>query len=178
MPKFDTKLDRYPFSAIPTRPAYDWPNGTRLAVYFAINIEAFEFGRSPGNDFTSMPTPPFHRGYAYRDYGNRVGVWRILREFERRTAFIALARPISRRDFLVGKYLGVAGVILLNYLLLAGSIVATLRLASAGGGLLGATLFQALALLAVVTGVGFAALAVAPMLLVPLATAVPVPVTM
>lgn len=82
MPTFDTKLDRYPFSPIPARPTYGWPNGTRLAVYFAINIEAFEFGRSPGNDFTSMPTPPFHRGYAYRDYGNRVGVWRILRLFE------------------------------------------------------------------------------------------------
>ena len=82
MAKFDTKLDRYPFSPIPARPAYDWPNGKRLAVYFAINIEAFEFGRSPGTDFTSMPTPPFHRGYAYRDYGNRVGIWRFFDMFD------------------------------------------------------------------------------------------------
>ncbi|GAA4530186.1 polysaccharide deacetylase family protein [Chelativorans composti] len=50
-----------------------------MAVYIALNIEAFEFGRNPGNDFTSQPSPPYHRGYAYRDYGNRVGVWRILR---------------------------------------------------------------------------------------------------
>src|SRR5690606_14143419 len=54
----------------------------RLAVYFALNIEAFEFGTNPGNDFTSMPSPPYHRGYAYRDFGNRVGVWRILRLFK------------------------------------------------------------------------------------------------
>lgn len=82
MPKFDTKFDRYPFSPLPMRPVYDWPNGTRLAVYIALNVEAFEFGRNPGADFTSMPSAPFHRGYAYRDYGNRVGIWRLIELFE------------------------------------------------------------------------------------------------
>ena len=80
--KFDTGLDRYPFSAIVDRPGYRWKNGTGLAVYFALNIEAFEFGRNPGNDFTSMPSAPYHRGYAYRDFGNRVGVWRIKQLFD------------------------------------------------------------------------------------------------
>lgn len=79
---FDTRFDRYPYSAIVDRPKYRWQNGTGLAVYFALNIEAFEFGRNPGNDFTSMPTAPFHRGYAYRDLGNRVGVWRIKKLFD------------------------------------------------------------------------------------------------
>ena len=83
MERFDNKFDRYRFSALPSRPRYTWPNGARLAVYFALNVEAFEFGRNPGNDFTSMPSPPFHRGYAYRDYGNRVGIWRIADLFER-----------------------------------------------------------------------------------------------
>lgn len=82
MKKFDTKLDRYPYSAIVDRPRYRWKNGTGLAVYFALNIEAFEFGRNPGNDFTSMPSAPYHRGYAYRDFGNRVGVWRIKKLFD------------------------------------------------------------------------------------------------
>ncbi|MCK9508169.1 MAG: polysaccharide deacetylase family protein [Pigmentiphaga sp.] len=72
-------FDRYSFSPIVNRPAYDWPDGKRLAVYFALNVESFEFGLNPGNDFTSMPSAPYHRGYAYRDYGNRVGIWRILR---------------------------------------------------------------------------------------------------
>jgi allantoinase len=75
-------MDRYKFSPIIDRPTYEWPNGKRLAVYIALNVEAFEFGRNPGNDFTSMPSAPFHRGYAYRDYGNRVGIWRILRLVE------------------------------------------------------------------------------------------------
>src|SRR4029077_5848876 len=69
---------RYHFSAIGDRPVYDWPNGARLAVYIAVNIEHFRFGEFPGSDFTAVSMPPFHRGYAWRDYGNRVGVWRIL----------------------------------------------------------------------------------------------------
>ena len=39
---------RYPYSSITTRPVYDWPNGTRLAVYVAVNIEQFSFGEGKG----------------------------------------------------------------------------------------------------------------------------------
>lgn len=74
-------LNRYKFSSIQNRPKYTWPNGAKLAVYFALNVEAFEFGLNPGSDFTSMPKAPFHRGYAYRDYGNRIGIWRLLNLF-------------------------------------------------------------------------------------------------
>ncbi|MBL41628.1 MAG: polysaccharide deacetylase [Rhodospirillaceae bacterium] len=73
--------NRYTFSTIPSREKYSWPNGSKLAVYFALNVEAFEFGLNPGADFTSMPKAPYHRGYAYRDYGNRVGIWRLLNLF-------------------------------------------------------------------------------------------------
>jgi len=81
--------ERYPYSAIPGRPVYDWPGGKRLAVYIAVNVEAFVFGEFPGSDFTAVPHPPHHRGYAWRDYGNRVGVWRILELLE------ALQLPVS-----------------------------------------------------------------------------------
>lgn len=80
--RFSTKLSRYEFSPIVSRPVYRWPGGKGLAVYFALNIEAFEFGRNPGPDFTTMPAAPYHRGFAYRDYGNRVGVWRIKELFD------------------------------------------------------------------------------------------------
>lgn len=82
MTRFDTRIDRYPFVPVRRRPVYEWPDGKRLAVYFAMNIEAFEFGRNPGPDFTTMPSAPFHRGYAYRDYGNRIGIWRLLDMFD------------------------------------------------------------------------------------------------
>lgn len=35
---------RYEYSNITTRPEYTWPGGRRLAVYLALNIEAFGFG--------------------------------------------------------------------------------------------------------------------------------------
>ena len=43
-----TYHDRCAYSAIVDRPVYDWPNGTRLAVYIAINIEHFPFGEGEG----------------------------------------------------------------------------------------------------------------------------------
>jgi len=80
---------RYPFSAIVDREDYSWPEGKRLACYIALNVEAFEFGDMPGGDFTSQPHPPYHRGFAWRDYGNRVGIWRLLDLFDE------LALPIA-----------------------------------------------------------------------------------
>jgi len=39
---------RYDYSNITTRPDYSWPGGRRLAVYVALNIEAFGFGVGKG----------------------------------------------------------------------------------------------------------------------------------
>ena len=39
---------RFPYSALPERPVYDWPNGKRLAVYLALNLETFAFGEGFG----------------------------------------------------------------------------------------------------------------------------------
>ncbi|MEO1469594.1 MAG: polysaccharide deacetylase, partial [Pseudomonadota bacterium] len=77
---------RYPYSAIPTRPVYDWPGGRRLAVYLGMNLECFAFGEGLGAELApgrSMGGPePDILNYAWRDYGNRVGVWRMLDLFD------------------------------------------------------------------------------------------------
>ena len=39
---------RYSYSSLPSRPRYRWPNGTRVAVYVAMNVEAFRFGTGKG----------------------------------------------------------------------------------------------------------------------------------
>ena len=39
---------RYDYSPITERPDYVWPGGRRLAVYIAVNIEAFRYGRGKG----------------------------------------------------------------------------------------------------------------------------------
>lgn len=69
---------RYDYSAIHRRPDYDWPEGKRLAFYVALNIEHFSFGETLGHTPTFTLPAPDARNYAWRDYGLRVGVWRIL----------------------------------------------------------------------------------------------------
>jgi Cu-processing system permease protein len=43
----------------------------------------------------------------------------LAREFDRRTAFLALSKPISRLSFLTGKYFGLVGILFVNWLLLS-----------------------------------------------------------
>jgi len=73
---------RYPYSNITTRPVYDWPNGTRLAVYVAVNIEQFSFGEGKGAAIAPPDQAKSHSVFSWRDYGNRVGIWRLLELFD------------------------------------------------------------------------------------------------
>jgi allantoinase len=68
---------RFPYSAIVRRPDYSWPEGKRLALYIAINTEHFAFGTGLGHSISVEQPPPDARTFAWRDYGNRVGVWRL-----------------------------------------------------------------------------------------------------
>ena len=67
--------DRYDYSPITRRTDYAWPGGFRLAVYLGFNIEHFEFGRGLGAKLAPSGDPDV-LNFAWRDYGNRVGVWR------------------------------------------------------------------------------------------------------
>lgn len=60
----------FPYQAIVDRPRVTWPNGARVAVWVIPNIEHFhiEIGAQA----------PDIRNHSRRDYGNRVGVWRIM----------------------------------------------------------------------------------------------------
>lgn len=68
---------RYSYSAITERPPYAWPGGKRLAFYVALNVEHFSFDGTIGHTPTSLSPPPDPRNYAWREYGLRVGIWRI-----------------------------------------------------------------------------------------------------
>jgi peptidoglycan/xylan/chitin deacetylase (PgdA/CDA1 family) len=74
---------RYPFSAITDRPDFSWPDGRRLAVYIGMNLECFDFGGGLGAQLAPGGPEPDVLNHAWRDYGNRVGVWRLLDLFER-----------------------------------------------------------------------------------------------
>src|SRR5918911_4594711 len=73
---------RFAFSPIPSRPPLRWPGNACVAVWVIPNVEHFRFDRpftwSPGEG--SVPDVP---GYALRDYGNRVGIWRMMRVLDR-----------------------------------------------------------------------------------------------
>ena len=73
---------RYDYSAITRRKDYDWPRGRRLAVYVGFNIEHFEFGAGHGACLGPKCPEPDVLNYSWRDYGNRVGVWRCLEVFD------------------------------------------------------------------------------------------------
>ena len=74
---------RYQYDPIEGRRTVEWPGGKRLAVYIALNIEVFAFGEGLGAELAPGGPQPDVLNYAWRDYGNRVGVWRLLDEFYR-----------------------------------------------------------------------------------------------
>jgi allantoinase len=73
---------RYDFVPLPERRDYSWPEGRRLAFVVTTNVEWFAFGAGLGHDPAKQGEPQTHRNYAWRDYGNRIGVWRLLELFD------------------------------------------------------------------------------------------------
>lgn len=69
--------DRYDYVPITQRADYNWPNGARLAVYLGLNLEHFAFGEGLGAELAPGGPQPDVLNYAWRDYGNRVGAWRM-----------------------------------------------------------------------------------------------------
>ncbi|HZU07927.1 MAG TPA: polysaccharide deacetylase family protein [Chloroflexota bacterium] len=70
---------RYDYSAIVTRPPLRWPNDARVAVWVIPNIEHFHIDR-PGTALRpeSAQQAPDVYNFAWRDYGLRVGIWRLM----------------------------------------------------------------------------------------------------
>jgi peptidoglycan/xylan/chitin deacetylase (PgdA/CDA1 family) len=71
----------FPYSPITQRPPLQWPNGARIAFWIVPNIEFFSLETRPGGigpgKIPDIPT------WAVRDYGNRVGVFRIMEVLDR-----------------------------------------------------------------------------------------------
>ena len=77
MTQFERQV-RYAYSSIESRPAYEWPNGTRLAVYIANNVEVFRYGVGKGAAIAPPDQAVSDSVYSWRDYGNRVGFWTLM----------------------------------------------------------------------------------------------------
>lgn len=73
---------RFDYSALPKRPDYSWPGGKRLAMYIALNVETFGFGMEMGPVLGGALPMPDHRNWSWREYGNRIGFWRLIELFD------------------------------------------------------------------------------------------------
>ena len=74
--------NRYPFSAIGKRADYSWPGGKRLAFYIAVSVEHFAFGAGLGEDISTLGAPQTQRNFGWRDYGQRVGLWNLVKALD------------------------------------------------------------------------------------------------
>ena len=85
------KPGRYgPFRYVPGpgRPRLEWPGGARLALWVNPNVEFFALDDvMPGNVNERVAREhakvPNVRNWSVRDYGNRVGVWRLMEVLSR-----------------------------------------------------------------------------------------------
>ena len=76
------KQDRYDYIPLHERKDYSWPGQKRLAFVVTTNIECFAFGAGMGHDPAKTGEPQTHRNYSWRDYGNRIGIWRFFDLFD------------------------------------------------------------------------------------------------
>jgi allantoinase len=74
--------DRFRFSPITARPDFSWPDGRRLAIHVSLNLEHFSYGEGLGISWSPGIPHPNTYNWAWREYGNRVGVWRLLELFD------------------------------------------------------------------------------------------------
>lgn len=75
--------DRFPYSPIAARPSFSWPDGRRLAVYVAVAIEHFPYGEGAlGLSYSAGIPQPNTYNWSWREYGNRVGGFRLLAELQ------------------------------------------------------------------------------------------------
>jgi allantoinase len=86
--------DIYPWSAIKDRKPVAWPGGAKVAVWVCVSLEYFPLTpsdtpfRAPGHMQTAYPD---YRHYTAREYGTRIGFYRLLDAFARAGVRVSVA---------------------------------------------------------------------------------------
>lgn len=73
---------RLDYSPVENRPDFTWPGGKRLAVYIALCVEHFSYGSGMGLAYSPGLRHPDTYNWGWREYGNRVGGFRLARLFD------------------------------------------------------------------------------------------------
>lgn len=75
----DSDPDRYDYLSLVDRPKISWPGNARVAFWVSPNVEFYELDPPPNPGYPIWPRPqPDILNYSYRDYGNRVGITRMI----------------------------------------------------------------------------------------------------
>ena len=86
--------DLYRYSALPTRAPLTWSGGRPVAVWIVVSLEWFPIlpvdapFRAPGHMQTAYPD---YRHYTAREYGTRVGLYRLLDAFAKAGIAVSVA---------------------------------------------------------------------------------------
>ena len=77
--------DRVDYSPIIDRPIIKWPNDARVALWIAPNVEHYEYFPDFDGVREAWPRMPYPdtQQYSYKDYGNRIGFWRMLEPLDK-----------------------------------------------------------------------------------------------
>ena len=86
----NTNHDWFDSTPIVARKPIKWPNGAQLAFGIVVSIEQYEMAQEPGAFIPATlpggmgrgPYPDF-RSYSLREYGNRIGVFRVMETLDR-----------------------------------------------------------------------------------------------
>ncbi|NMP32010.1 polysaccharide deacetylase family protein [Thalassotalea sp. M1531] len=95
--------DRYRWSQLSERKSIQWPNNNKLALWVNVPLQFFPLDQKgvpfkvPGG--MTMPYPDL-RHFTLRDYGNRVGIYRLLNAFDKYqvTPTFAMNSALAKRN--------------------------------------------------------------------------------
>ena len=83
----------YDFVPLPQRQRLCWPNGARLALILTFNLEYWDLTKDSEGPYYAggpaiLPDPlpgnvPDYPNYTWREYGQRVGIWRLIDLFDK-----------------------------------------------------------------------------------------------
>ena len=99
--------DRYDWSMLENRKPVEWPDGKSLALWINVPLQFFPLNQKgvpfkvPGG--MTMPYPDL-RHFSLRDYGNRVGIFRFLKAFDKygvKPTFAVNTRFAERTPYLM-----------------------------------------------------------------------------
>ncbi len=101
--------DRYEWSMLQDRKPISWPNKKKVALWINVGLQFFPLNQKgipfkvPGG--MTKPYPDL-RHYSLRDYGNRVGIYRFLKAFDRyniKPTFAVNTKLAERYPYLIDK---------------------------------------------------------------------------